>query len=216
MNKQPSLKQRIDAALQPDATVRSSDLAALIAEIEAEIAKGQEMWRDDETSEAALNAILRANGLRTFLPQLQARYERVHEQEFIKAYLAEEEAAWKAKYEAVKSERDALAEELSEIYPEAARKIADLFARIAANDRALDEINQARPDGVGQYLASAELHARGRESFSGDTPSLLSSVHLFDWETGRQVCPPWRLSMAAAFAETAPRSGAAGRATAYG
>jgi hypothetical protein len=96
MKKQPSLKQRIDDALQPDATVRSSDLAALIAEIEAEIAKGQEMWAADETSEAALNAILRANGLRTFLPQLQARYERVHEQEFIKAFLAKEEAAWKA------------------------------------------------------------------------------------------------------------------------
>jgi hypothetical protein len=76
MNKQPSLKQRIDAALQPDATVMSSELAALIEEIEAEIAKGEEMWRADETSEAALNAILRANGLRTFLPQLQARYER--------------------------------------------------------------------------------------------------------------------------------------------
>jgi hypothetical protein len=108
-----------------------------------------------------------------------------------------------SKYEAVKCERDALAEELSEVYPEAARKIADLFGRIAANDRALDEVNQARPDGVGQYLASAELHARGRKSFSGDMPSLLSSVRLFDWETGCQICPPRRPSMAAAFAETA-------------
>jgi hypothetical protein len=203
MNRQPSLKQRIDDALQPDAAIMSSDLAALIEEIEAEIAKGEEMWRADETSHASLNAILRANGLRTFLPQLQAQFERVHEQEFIKGFLAKQEAAWKAKYDAAKCERDALAEELSEVYPEAATKIADLFGRIAANDWALDDINRTRPDGVEQYLFSAELHARGRKSFTGDTPSLLSSVRLFDWDTGHQICPSHRPSIAAAFAETA-------------
>jgi hypothetical protein len=41
MNKQPSLKQRIDDALQPDAPIRSSDLAALIEEIEAELLKAR-------------------------------------------------------------------------------------------------------------------------------------------------------------------------------
>jgi hypothetical protein len=41
-----------------------------------------------------------------------------------------------------KTARDALAEELREVYPEPARKIADLFVRIAANNKALDELNR--------------------------------------------------------------------------
>jgi hypothetical protein len=61
-----------------------------------------------------------------------------------------------------------------------------------------------RPDGVEQHLRSAELHARGLENFGHNTPSLLTSVFLFDWETGRQVCPPPPLSMASAFAAVEP------------
>jgi hypothetical protein len=56
---------------------------------------------------------------------------------------------------------------------------------------------------VEQHLVSAELHARGRANFSRDTPSLVSSVCLFDWDSGRQICPPPRPSMAAACAATA-------------
>jgi hypothetical protein len=51
---------------------------------------------------------------------------------------------------------------------------------------------------VEQYLVSAELHARGRNGFSGDTRSVLNSVQLFDWDTGRQICPPPRPSLAGA------------------
>jgi hypothetical protein len=203
MNKQLSLNKRIDVALQPEATVTSADLAALIDEIEAEIAQADQMWSDDETiSQAALNATLRANGLRPMLSQLQARYERVHETEYITAYLAKREAAWKANYDTVKRERDALAEELREVYPDAARRIADLFARIAANDRAVDDINRTRPDGVEQHLVSAEFHARERKTLSSGTPSLLQSVRLLDWDSGTQICPPQRPSTAAAFAVT--------------
>jgi len=103
----------------------------------------------------------------------------------------------------LKRERDALAEELREVYPDAARKIADLFVRIAANDKALDELHRDRPAGVEQHLLSAELHARGLDGLSYNTPSLLTSVCLFDWDSGRQICPPPRPSMASAFAATA-------------
>ena len=41
-----------------------------------------------------------------------------------------------AKFDALKPERDALAEELRELYPDAATKIVDLFVRIDANDKA--------------------------------------------------------------------------------
>jgi hypothetical protein len=74
----------------------------------------------------------------------------------------------------------------------------------AANDKALAELHRDRPAGMEQHLVSAELHARGRNSFSRDTPSLLTSVCLFDWESGRQICPPQRPSMASAFGAMVP------------
>src|SRR5262249_42186961 len=151
--------------------------------------------------QARIDASRAANRLRPLLPRLRARYEQVHKQEAA-AWLAEREAAWLTKYDALKCERDALAEELCEVYPDAARKIANLFGRIAINDQARAESHWARPARLEQHLRSAELHARGLESFS--TPSLLTSVHLFDWDPGHQICPPPRPSMASAFAAVEP------------
>lgn len=173
------LEERIDVALQPDTAVTSADLAALIEEAEADIVKADQGWMVDQTPSldpraarhAKLDATLAANRLRPLVPKLQARYQEVHYQEQATAWLAEREAAWLAEHDALKQERDALAEELPEVYPDAVRKIADLFVRIAANDRALAELNRARPAGMEQHLVSAELHARGRNNFSRDTPS---------------------------------------------
>jgi hypothetical protein len=207
----PMLEERIDIALQPDAAVTAADLAALIEETETNIAKAEQSWTVDLTSspdpeaadQARMYATIAANALRTFLlPKLRARYAQVHEQEVAAAWWAEQEAAWLTKYDALKRERDALAEELPEVYPDAARKTANLFGRIAVNNEALAALHRDRPDGMEQHLLlSAELHARGLESFS--TPSLLTSVHLFDWDTGHQICPPPRPSMASAFAAIA-------------
>jgi hypothetical protein len=44
------------------------------------------------------------------------------------------------------------------------------------------------------------LELRGRDRFTRDTPSLLTSVCLIDWDSGRQVWPLPRPPMAAAFA----------------
>ena len=87
------------------------------------------------------------------LSKLQARYQQVHDQE--------PATAWLPEHDALKRERDALAEEVREVYPEAANKIVDLFVRIANNNKALSELHQARPAGVMEHLISAELHARG-------------------------------------------------------
>jgi hypothetical protein len=133
---------------------------------------------------------------------LQTRYQAVHEQ--AAAWRAEREAAWLTEHDALKHERDALAEELREVYPEPARKIAELFGRIAVNDKALSELHQARPAGVMEHLLSAELHARGVDSFTYNTPSLLTSVVLFDWDSGHQIWPPRPPSMASAFAAAVP------------
>jgi hypothetical protein len=78
----------------------------------------------------------------------------------------------------------------------------DLFARITTSDKALSELLQARPAGVMEHLLSAELHARGLDSFTFNMPSLLNAVHLVDLGTGRQAWPPPQPSMASAFAAT--------------
>jgi hypothetical protein len=211
MTKQPPiLEERIDVALQPDAAVTSADLAALIEEAETEIGKANQLWTLKETSSLdpgaarqALDARLAANGLELLLPKLQARYEEVHEQEQWAAWCAEREAAWLTQYDALKRERDALAEELPEVYPDAACKIADLFGRIAANNEALAELHRSRPDGLDEhYLRSAELHGRGLKSFTNNTPSLLTSVHLFDWDTGQQIWPLRQSPLASGFVAT--------------
>jgi hypothetical protein len=205
-----TLEQRIGAALRPDATLTSAYIAALIEEGEAAIAEADKEGATDQTlsldpkgaRQAIMDATLAANRLLTFLPKLQARYREAHEQEQATAWLAEREAPWLAEHDSLKPERDALAEELREVYP-LVSKIVDLFGRIAANDAALSALHQARPAGVTQHLVSAELYARGLDSFSSNAPSLLTSVHLVDWNSGRQIWPPPRPSMAAAFAASA-------------
>jgi hypothetical protein len=82
-------------------------------------------------------------------------------------------------------------------------KIVDLFARIRENDKALSDLLQTRPADVMEHLVSAELHARGLDRFTRDTPSLLTSVCLLDWDSGRQLWPPPKPSMGAAFAAIA-------------
>ena len=166
-------------------------------------------WTIDQTldpravREMTLDAVRAADELRMRYPKLQERYQEMHEQEESAAWLAKYRATWLAEHEALKHQRDALAEELREVYPPAARKIADLFIRIAANNRALDQLHLARPRSLTQHLRSAELHARELDGLSYNAQSLLTSVHLFDWENGCQICPPPQTSMAAAFAAMA-------------
>ena len=200
MNTQPTLEQRISDALQPDTAITSADLAALIEEAEAGIAKAEREGTVDQTlsldpkaaRQAIDDAAFAANRLRLLLSKLNVRYREVHDQEQAKAWLAE--------YEVMKRERDALAEEVREVFPEAENKIVDLFVRITDNNKALSELHQSRPAGVMEHLVSAELHAHGIDRFTRDTPSLLTSVVLLDWDTGRQIWPPRRPPVAAAFA----------------
>jgi hypothetical protein len=133
MTKQPPpLVDRIDFALQPDAAVTSADLAALIEEAETYIAKADRLWMTvDRTSPldpVIMGATSTAEQLRLLLPKLQTRYEQVQEQEQSAAFFAAREAVWRTKYDELKHERDALAEELREVYPNAARKIGTYSA----------------------------------------------------------------------------------------
>ena len=204
MSKQPAtLEQRIAIALQPDAAVTSADLAALIEETEAGIAKAEKGRAIDQTlslvpkaaRQAIADATFAANRLRTLLSKLQARYQQLRDEE--------EVTAWLAEFDGFKPGRDALAAELRSVYPDAVTKIVDLFVRITENDKARSERLQGRPAGVMERLLSAELHARGLDSFTDNMPSLLTAVHLVDLDTGQQIWPPPQPSLAAAFAAIA-------------
>ena len=202
-----SLERKATSALSSE-TVSAADLAALVEETKAAIAQAEKEQADPRATRQALDAMVAVNRLGPLLLKLQARYRDVHQQEQIVSWQDEREATWLAKEGAWIAERDALVEELRDVYPEPTRKMADLFVRIAANNKALDELNRTRPDGVQRHLRSVELHARGLDGFSRDTPSLLTAVCLFDWETGRQICPPPRPSITASFAATmVPASG---------
>ena len=146
--------------------------------------------------QAIADATFAANRLRTLLSKLQARYQQLQYQD--------EVTAWHADADVRECERDALSKELWEVVPEAWAKVANLFVRIIAHDEALSELHQARPAGVTRHLLSAELHARGLDRFTREMPSLLTSVHLIDLESGRQIWPPPQPSMAAAFAAAVP------------
>ena len=76
----------------------------------------------------------------------------------------------------------------------------DLFVRITADEKEPSALHQARPRGVMEHLVSAELQARGIDRFTRDAPSLLTSVCLCDFDSGRQAWPPPRPSMASSFA----------------
>ena len=90
-----------------------------------------------------------------------------------------------AEYEAAATERDALANELAEVYPPIVEKLADLMARIAANNMAIDRINnKSRPDGV-EWISCAELVARGMDGFSSgglQLPSIVRQLRLPEYE----------------------------------
>jgi hypothetical protein len=76
-------------------------------------------------------------------------------------------------------ERDKLAVELAEVHPPLAAKLADLAARIAANDAAIERVNEKLPDGR-KWLANAEL-ARDLKSFfdgTGDVPRITKHMRL--------------------------------------
>jgi len=83
-------------------------------------------------------------------------------------------------YDRVKTERDRLAAELADVYPEFARRLAELLPRLAANDREVECINAQ-----GKRLLVAELVARGLGGFVEDgvhTPRIVTDLRVPAWE----------------------------------
>jgi uncharacterized coiled-coil DUF342 family protein len=104
-------------------------------------------WFATQVLSSASGNQFTADRLRKLLSKLQARYQQVRDEE--------QTTAWMAEYDAMRPERDALAEELRKLYPSAVAKVVDLFARISANDEALSALHQG----------SASWHKAGPEKW---------------------------------------------------
>jgi hypothetical protein len=151
----------------------SNDVQTLISEVEAASLSSNEaaerareraldpVFPAKEVAEACRqmeDAAFARDRLSAAVPRLQGRREELLE--------AEEQARRWIAYEKVKAERDKLAAELADVYPAVEHKLADLLARIDANDRQIEHINErALPAGV-RRLVVAELVARGLPSFT--------------------------------------------------
>ena len=112
------------------------------------------------------DATFRRDRLKEAVRRLGERLREVKKQE--------EQVRRRAAYDASLIERDKLAAELAEVYPPLAEKLADLAARIAANDAVIERVNRKLPHGA-NWLASAEAIARGLKGFV-DGPTYIPRV----------------------------------------
>jgi chromosome segregation ATPase len=160
-----TLEERIFRAFADGAT--SSGVADLIAEAEAAVVASGEEAEAARTS--ALNPTLAAADVAAARREMEdASFRRDRMQEAVRRLgerlrevkAQEEQARRQVLYDAALVERDKLAGELAEVYPPLAEKLADLAARIAENDAAIERVDRKLPDGA-TWIAGAEAVARG-------------------------------------------------------
>ena len=198
-NSKMSLDERVAAAFA--AGSNSDDVTALIGEVEAAaVSAGEAAQRARERAlDPALSpadvaaarcqmddAAFRRDRMQTAVTKLGERLRELKAQE-------EDQRRWQA-YERAKAERDQLAAELREVYPPFAARVADLMARVDANDREVERCNtQARPSGAA-WLAGAEMVARGLRGFSdgpSNIPRIVRDLRLPGFEYNRHDPYAW-------------------------
>jgi DNA repair exonuclease SbcCD ATPase subunit len=194
-----SLDDQIAAAFLPDAV--SAEVSELISDAEAAAAASGEAAQlaRSQALDPALSAekvatarremedaAFRRDRMHTAVTKLTERLHQLRARE-------EDHRRWLA-YDKVKAERDKLAAELKEMYPTFTARLADLIARIDANDREVENINKrTRPNGA-EWLAPAELVARGLKGFSdgvSNVPRITTDLRLPSFEYNRQALNLW-------------------------
>jgi hypothetical protein len=183
------LDDRIAAAFVDGA--KSSDVAALIKQTEraarsaADAAEQARKRALDPTlsahdvvgaRRAMDDAAFKRDRLQAAVTRLGERLEQLKDQE--------ENARRQAAYDKARVERDQLAAELTELYPVVAPKLADLVARVAANDRDIEFINDHKLPKGAERLLTAELVARGLPGWvvnSIHAPRIVDLLHLPPW-----------------------------------
>ena len=109
---------------------------------------------------------------------------------------SERVARWQEDYEAVKKERDELADEFAKRYASLTAELCDLFRRAEALDQECDRINSEAPKGEKRRLLGVELSARNLERFSRSEPSVVDGVKLPDWsQSDRMIWPPHKIPL---------------------
>lgn len=198
-------EKKLKAALA-DSSVSASELAKIARETDVAIeAARQEALAARERGldfvaspdakaarEAIENAEFAISRLLTQRPRLEALLDA--------RLLAEQRAAYLVRYEQLKIEGAALAQDLADLYPDAVRRIVEVFAKLAAFQQQCRVLHLSDPGDGRPHVPDPELKARGLHSFSRDQPSLLESVHLHDWQSGREIWPPRPADFAATFA----------------
>jgi hypothetical protein len=200
-----NLDQRIKAAFE-GRSMSSDVVAALIEEVSTaviESAEAVELARaqalDPRLATSAIDAArallesaeFRQQRLTIAVTKLKERLAWLREQE--------EDAKRTIAYEKVEAERDELARELAQVYPEAAQRIAELLGRVSANDKEIERINTKLPSDRGAILG-AELTARGLRNFQvgpqglSHVPKITRDVHLpaFQYDPSAQYLWPIR------------------------
>jgi hypothetical protein len=205
------LASRINAALD-NANSGSADWCELLAETELAISEADAVVLLERSkaidisaspsAEAAQDALARASAAAFNRDRLQSILPRMREK-LTASLEGERHARWLADYRKVEAERDALAAEFAETYPNLVAQLADLFGRMDANGRRCAEINSSASALQNEHrrLLKPELHARGLDAFSRDYPEISKTMVLPDcMESGRNIWPPKQPSMAAEFA----------------
>ena len=123
-----------------------------------------------------------ADRLRTLMPRLGARFQE--------ADAREAAVKWRADYDKLKVERDALAQDLGKVYPSAVAAIVDVLDRIAAFEGRASALHGSKPAGVKGLLLSPELIARNLDGFSRDQPSIVRELKLVDWSNSSKLAWP--------------------------
>ena len=184
-----SVDERIAAAFANDA--KSGDVATpiehtkLAARSAAELAEQARTRALDpalsansvaDAGRAMDDAAFKRDRLQAALTKLGGRLKQLQDDE--------ENARRQVTYDKVKAEHNQLARELADLYPAVAQKLAELLARVAANDRKVDYINKhALPKGAGRLL-EVELIARelpGWVQAGIQTPRVIDLLRLPPW-----------------------------------
>lgn len=160
-----TLENRITSALR-DAS-RLTDVQSVIAEVEAETTRMQDMHASEVarsidpslTTPAAREARNNAADYEHDVRRLRASHELLSKRR--QAILDDESYAQRVqRYDAAVKERDDLAAVIRDRYPQIAMEILDIVIRIKASDATCSAVNQDRPRGR-PALESAEALARG-------------------------------------------------------
>ena len=188
------LERRISAALTGERSAH--DLANLLMQTDLAIPQAEDFAKSEleraldplrspddprEARQQAEDATFASNRLRTLRPRLLARYHEISAAEQRQQYLA--------RYEQLKIDGAALAQELADLYPALVGPLVEVFTRLRVFQQKASALHHTDPGGL-PHVDDPELKARGLHGFSRDTPSLLESVHLHDWRSGKEIWPP--------------------------